>query len=84
MPVKQQQSLGISVSPLVKNGQMRSKQFPAEITVPISQERIVTAPQAGLLDTLYVAAGWTFKVCFVRHKVEGNKHKDVHDCEVTQ
>lgn len=61
MPVKQQQSLGISVSPLVKNGQMRSKQFPAEITVPISQERIVTAPQAGLLDTLYVAAGQEVK-----------------------
>lgn len=61
IPVKQQQSLGISVSPLVKNGQMRSKQFPAEITVPISQERIVTAPQAGLLDTLYVAAGQEVK-----------------------
>lgn len=57
MPEKQQQSLGIRVVPLVKNGQMRSKQFPAEITVPIAQERIVTAPQSGLLDTLYVAAG---------------------------
>lgn len=61
MPEKQQQSLGIRVSPLVKNGQMRSKQFPAEITVPIAQERIVTAPQSGLLDTLYVAAGQEVK-----------------------
>ena len=61
IPLKQQQSLGISVSPLVKDAQMRSKQFPAEITVPISQERIVTAPQSGLLDTLYVAAGQEVK-----------------------
>lgn len=59
--VKQQESLGIRVSPLVKNEAMRSKQFPAEITVPISQERIVTAPQSGLLDTLYVAAGQEVK-----------------------
>ncbi len=61
MSLKQQQSLGIRVSPLVKNEAMRSKQFPAEITVPISQERIVTAPQSGLLDTLYVAAGQEVK-----------------------
>jgi RND family efflux transporter MFP subunit len=57
----QQQSLGVSVTTVGKNTVLSSRRFPAEIVVPVGQERVVSAPQSGLLDQLYVAAGQSVK-----------------------
>ncbi len=61
MTPTQQQSLGVSVASISKNNLFNSRNFPAEIVVPIGQERVVSAPQSGLIDQLYVAAGQTVK-----------------------
>ena len=61
MTKTQQQSLGVTVSPVGKNTMLNSRRFPAEIVVPVSQVRVVSAPQSGLLDQLYVAAGQDVK-----------------------
>lgn len=61
MTKAQQQSLGVAVSPIGKNTMLNSRRFPAEIMVPVGQERVVSAPQSGLLDQLYVAAGQEVK-----------------------
>lgn len=57
----QQQNLGISIAPVSKNSFVSSRNFPAEIVVPVGQERVVSAPQSGLIDQLYVAAGQSVK-----------------------
>lgn len=61
MTASQQQSLGVTVSLIGKNTMLSSRRFPAEITVPVGQERVVSAPQSGLLDQLFVAAGQDVK-----------------------
>ncbi|MDP1659809.1 MAG: efflux RND transporter periplasmic adaptor subunit [Methylotenera sp.] len=61
MTKSQQQSLGVSVTTVGKNTVLSSRRFPAEIVVPVGQERVVSAPQSGLLDQLYVAAGQSVK-----------------------
>ena len=61
MTATQQQSLGVNVSTVGKNTVLSSRRFPAEIVVPVGQERVVSAPQSGLLDQLYVAAGQSVK-----------------------
>ncbi len=61
MTLTQQKSLGIVVAPLGKNTLLTSRRFPAEIVIPVGQERVVSAPQSGLLDQLFVAAGQTVK-----------------------
>lgn len=53
----QQQSLGIAVSAIGKNTSLTSRRYPAEISIPIGQERVVSAAQSGLIDQLYIAAG---------------------------
>jgi len=58
---QQQLNLGITVSQLGKNTALSSRHYPAEIVVPIGQERVMSAPQSGLLDMLYVAAGQEVK-----------------------
>lgn len=57
----QMRTLGISVSGLAPANPVMSNQLPGEIVVPVGQERIVSAPQGGLLDTVYVAAGQSVK-----------------------
>jgi len=57
----QQQNLGVTVTPVGKNTMLSSRRFPAEIMVPVGQDRVVSAPQAGLLDQLFVAAGQEVK-----------------------
>jgi RND family efflux transporter MFP subunit len=59
MTPAQQKSLGVVVAPVGKNTLLSSRRFPAEIVIPVGQERIVSAPQSGLLDQLHVAAGQT-------------------------
>ena len=61
MTSAQQQSLGVTVTPIGKNTMLSSRRFPAEIMVPVGQVRVVSAPQSGLLDQLYVAAGQEVK-----------------------
>ena len=61
MSTSQQQSLGVTVTPVSKNTMLSSRRFPGEIVVPVGQERVVSAPQAGLLDQLFVAAGQEVK-----------------------
>ncbi len=61
MTSAQQQSLGVTVTPIGKNTMLSSRRFPAEIKVPVGQERVISAPQSGLLDQLYVAAGQEVK-----------------------
>lgn len=61
MTAAQQQNLGVTVAPVGKNSVFNSRSFPAEIVVPVGQERVVSAPQSGLIDQLYVAAGQTVK-----------------------
>jgi RND family efflux transporter MFP subunit len=55
MSASQQQSLGVTVTPVSKNTMLSSRRFPGEIVVPVGQERVVSAPQAGLLDQLFAA-----------------------------
>ncbi len=59
--LKQQQAMGIIVAPLAGNGGQVNVQvnqrLPGEIIVPIGQERVISAAQAGLVDSLNVAAG---------------------------
>lgn len=61
MTANQQASLGVTVATVGKNNVFSSSRFPAEIVVPVGQERVVSAPQSGLIDQLYVAAGQTVK-----------------------
>ena len=61
MTPSQQQNLGVSVAPVGKGNLFNSRNFPAEITVPVGQERVVSAPQSGLIDQLYIAAGQNVK-----------------------
>ncbi|MFZ3087230.1 MAG: efflux RND transporter periplasmic adaptor subunit [Methylotenera sp.] len=57
----QQQSLGVTVAPIGKNNVFSSRHFPAEIVVPVGQERVISAPQSGLIDQVYIAAGQAVK-----------------------
>lgn len=61
MSASQQKSLGITLSTIGKNNVIHSRLFPAEIAVPVGQERVVSAAQSGLIDQLYVAAGQEVK-----------------------
>ncbi len=61
MTASQQQSLGVTVTPIGKNTMLSSHRFPAVTVVPVGQERVVSAPQSGLLDQLFVAAGQDVK-----------------------
>ncbi len=57
MTNKQQQTMGIVVSPIAKTIAENTLRLPGEIVIPTNQERIVSAAQAGLIDQLNVAAG---------------------------
>jgi RND family efflux transporter MFP subunit len=57
----QMQTLGISVAPLAQPHLVMSNHLPGEIVVPINQERMVSAPQEGLIDSLQVAVGQSVK-----------------------
>lgn len=61
MTSTQQKSLGVTVANIGKNTMMTSRRFPAEIVIPIGQERVISAPQSGLVDQLLVAAGQQVK-----------------------
>jgi RND family efflux transporter MFP subunit len=58
---KQLQSMGIAVASLAQAQPVMSDRLPGEITVPVGQERVVSAPQSGLLDAVQAAAGQNVK-----------------------
>lgn len=58
---KQQQAMGIVVSSVQMTNAETTLRLPGEIVIPNSQERIVSAAQAGLIDVLNVAAGMEVK-----------------------
>lgn len=57
----QQQTLGIKVAEIAKDGNLASQRLAAEVMIPVSQERVITAPQSGLVAALHVAAGQQVK-----------------------
>lgn len=57
----QQRVMGIAVAPLGVSSGLASNRLPGEIVVPVGQERVVSTPQPGLIDALYVAAGQSVK-----------------------
>ncbi|MGB4811511.1 MAG: efflux RND transporter periplasmic adaptor subunit [Methylophilaceae bacterium] len=54
---KQQQAMGIKVGALTSTVTHVSHRLPGEIIVPVGQERVVSAIQGGLIDSINVAAG---------------------------
>lgn len=54
---KQMQTLGIRVAKLSPAGANASNRLPGEIIVPVGQERMVSAPQSGLVSAMHVAVG---------------------------
>lgn len=54
---QQTQTLGIRTMPLTQADAVTGNRMPGEIMVPVGQERVVSAPQGGLIDALHVAAG---------------------------
>jgi len=61
MTPKQQQALGITTLAVNASSELTSNRLPGEITVPVGQERVVSAAQSGLIDALFVAAGQSVK-----------------------
>jgi len=57
----QQQTLGIKVADLGRDGNLASQRLAGEVVIPVAQERVVTAPQAGLVTELHVSAGQSVK-----------------------
>lgn len=57
MTARQQQALGIVSAPVMAASTVTGRRLPGEITVPVGQERVVSATQAGLVDAVFVAAG---------------------------
>jgi membrane fusion protein, heavy metal efflux system len=57
----QQKKLGIILSLPEKSSAVSSRRLPGEVVVPIGQERIVSIPQSGLIDTIHVATGQMVK-----------------------
>ena len=54
-------TLGIETSPIQANANANSQRLPGEIVVPVDQVRIISAPQAGLIDQMSVATGQRVK-----------------------
>jgi len=58
---EQEKSMGIVTSKAVIAQHAHSQKVAAEVVVPVGQERILSAPQAGLIDQLMVASGQSVK-----------------------
>lgn len=53
----QRAAFGIELAAPEATGEARSRRYPAKVTVPNPQLRVVSAPQDGILDALLVAEG---------------------------
>jgi len=58
---QQERSMGIQTAPLTSASDTHSQRVAAEVVIPVGQERIVSAPQAGLIEQLLVASGQAVK-----------------------
>jgi cobalt-zinc-cadmium efflux system membrane fusion protein len=58
---QQERSMGIQTAPLTSASDTRSQRVAAEVVIPIGQERVVSAPQPGLLEQMLVASGQAVK-----------------------
>jgi RND family efflux transporter MFP subunit len=54
-------ALGIATEPIQANANANSQRLPGEIVVPVDQARIISAPQSGLIDQMWVATGQRVK-----------------------
>jgi RND family efflux transporter MFP subunit len=54
-------TLGIETSVIQANANANSQRLPGEIVVPVDQARIISAPQSGLIDQMWVATGQRVK-----------------------
>lgn len=54
-------TLGIATAPIVANQNASSQHLPGEIVVPVDQARVISAPQSGLIDQMFVATGQRVK-----------------------
>lgn len=54
---QQQAALGIRVGQAEAANTINSLKLPGEIILPVGKEYVISAPQAGLIDKMYVAAG---------------------------
>jgi membrane fusion protein, heavy metal efflux system len=57
----QSKALGIVSEPIQANANANSQRLPGEIVVPVDQARIISAPQSGLIDQMWVATGQRVK-----------------------
>ena len=57
----QQQAFGVKVAAIGKESGLSTQKLAGEVVIPVSQERIVSAPQSGLVTALYVAPGQQVK-----------------------
>ena len=57
MEPAQQQAFGIVLTTPTRAGESQSRRYPAQVTVPNRQQRVVSATQGGILTTLFVAEG---------------------------
>jgi RND family efflux transporter MFP subunit len=57
MEPAQQQAFGIVLATPARAGESQSRRYPAQVTVPNRQQRVVSATQGGILTTLFVAEG---------------------------
>jgi len=57
----QQKNMGITVAKVLSSDAGQSKRFSAEVLIPPAQERLVSVPQQGLIETMLVATGETVK-----------------------
>ena len=57
----QQQGLGITLAPVSAYSTVSGGRMPGEIVVPVGQERVVSSPQPGLVETVLAAAGQNVK-----------------------
>lgn len=57
----QQQMLNIKVAPLGASASLASQRLAGEVVIPVTQERVVTAPQSGLVTELHASAGQAVK-----------------------
>jgi membrane fusion protein, heavy metal efflux system len=55
-------NMQVTLAPVSTNSSMQSIGYSAEVVLPADQERIVTAPQQGLIDALKVSMGQEVKI----------------------
>lgn len=61
LTTNQQKNMGITVTKIQKATMGQARRYSAEVLIPPAQERLVSAPQPGLIEAMYVAVGDSVK-----------------------